>query len=83
VYDRQLKSSRWLKAVLRYRDKDLDRGSIAFAEFNGKNTLLVKAQDFLEDLIARRTEPIDLSPAAKHAFDEFLASEKAVVQTTH
>jgi hypothetical protein len=68
IFDRDRQCSRWLKAVALYPGMDC----AAFAEFNGKNTLLVKASLLLDDLAARRAEPLDVSPATRRALQEFL-----------
>lgn len=69
IHDHDRGESRWMKAVAFYAGLDC----AAFAEFNGSNTLLVKSRTLLDDLIARRTVPIDLGPAAKSSLDRFLA----------
>ena len=69
IHDHDRGESRWMKAVAFYAGLDC----AAFAEFNGSNTLLLKSRMLLDDLIARRTVPIDLGPAAKSALDRFLA----------
>lgn len=69
IYDHDRNESRWMKAVAYYAGLDC----AAFAEFNGSNTLLLKSRMLLDDLVARRTVPIDLGPAAKTALDRFLA----------
>jgi hypothetical protein len=58
-----------MKAVAYYAGLDC----AAFAEFNGSNTLLLKSRTLLDDLVSRKTVPIDLGPAAKTALDRFLA----------
>jgi hypothetical protein len=58
-----------MKAVAYYAGLDC----AAFAEFNGSNTLLLKSRMLLEDLLARRTVPVDLGPSARSALDRYLA----------
>ena len=69
VFDQERNESRWMKAVAYYAGLDC----AAFAEFNGSNTLLLKSRMLLEDLLARRTVPVDLGPTARSALDRFLA----------
>jgi hypothetical protein len=69
VHDNDRDEPRWMKAVAYY--SGLDCG--AFAEFDGGNTLILKSRVLLDDLSARRTIPVDLGPAAKEAFERFLA----------
>jgi hypothetical protein len=69
IFDHDRGESRWMKAVAYYAGLDC----AAFAEFNGSNTLLLKSRTLLDDLVSRKTVPIDLGPAAKTALDRFLA----------
>jgi len=69
IFDPDRKESRWMKAVAYYAGLDC----AAFAEFNGSNTLLLKSRMLLEDLLARRTVPVDLGPTARAALDRYLA----------
>jgi hypothetical protein len=69
VHDHDRGDPRWMKAVAFYAG--LDCG--AFAEFDGGNTLIVKSRTLLDDLVARRTVPVDLSPTAKDAFERHVA----------
>ena len=69
IHDPDRKESRWMKAVAYYAGLDC----AAFAEFNGSNTLLLKSRMLLEDLLARRTVPVDLGPTARAALDRYLA----------
>lgn len=69
VFDQERNESRWMKAVAYYAGLDC----AAFAEFNGSNTLLLKSRMLLEDLLARRTVPVDLGPSARSALDRYLA----------
>lgn len=69
VRDHDRDESRWMKAVAYYAGLDC----AAFAEFNGSNTLLLKSRMLLDDLLARRTIPVDLEPAARAALERFLA----------
>lgn len=69
VFDQERSESRWMKAVAYYAGLDC----AAFAEFNGSNTLLLKSRMLLEDLLARRTVPVDLGPSARSALDRYLA----------
>lgn len=69
VFDHERNESRWMKAVAYYAGLDC----AAFAEFNGSNTLLLKSRMLLDDLLARRTVPVDLGPSARSALDRFLA----------
>ncbi|WP_293373370.1 DUF1631 family protein [Nevskia sp.] len=69
IFDPDRGESRWMKAVAYYAGLDC----AAFAEFNGSNTLLLKSRMLLEDLLARRTVPVDLGPTARAALDRYLA----------
>ncbi len=69
VRDHDRDESRWMKAVAYYAGLDC----AAFAEFNGSNTLLLKSRMLLDDLLAHRTIPVDLEPAARAALDRFLS----------
>jgi len=69
IFDHDRNESRWMKAVAYYAGLDC----AAFAEFNGGNTLLLKSRTLLDDLVARKTIPIDLGPSAKTALDRFIA----------
>ncbi len=73
VYDHEGENTRWLKMVAYYPNRDV----IAFAEFNGKNTLLLKTSVLMDDLIAGRVEPLDASPKTRHILNLFLASHRA------
>lgn len=73
VHDHDRGEPRWMKAVAFYAG--LDCG--AFAEFNGGNTLIVKAKPLLDDLVARRTVPVDLSPSVKDSFERYVARAQA------
>ena len=69
IHDHDRNESRWMKAVAYYAGLDC----AAFAEFNGSNTLLLKSKMLLDDLLARRTVPVDLGPSARDTFDRYLA----------
>ncbi|MBA4286710.1 MAG: hypothetical protein C0434_14375 [Xanthomonadaceae bacterium] len=69
VFDPDRNERRWMKAVAYYAGLDC----AAFAEFNGSNTLLLKSRMLLDDLLAQRTLPVDLSPTARTALDRYLA----------
>jgi len=69
IHDPDRGESRWMKAVAYYAGLDC----AAFAEFNGSNTLLLKSRMLLDDLLARRTVPVDLGPTARGALDRYLA----------
>ncbi|MDP3293203.1 MAG: DUF1631 family protein [Nevskia sp.] len=69
VHDHDRNEGRWMKAVAYYAGLDC----AAFAEFDGSNTLLLKTRMLLDDLLARRTVPVDLDPAARVALDRYLA----------
>lgn len=69
VHDHDRNEGRWMKAVAYYAGLDC----AAFAEFDGSNTLLLKSRMLLDDLLLRRTVPIDLDPAARTALDRYLA----------
>ncbi len=69
VHDHDRNEGRWMKAVAYYAGLDC----AAFAEFDGSNTLLLKSRMLLDDLLVRRTVPIDLDPAARAALDRYLA----------
>jgi hypothetical protein len=73
VYDHEGENTRWLKMVAYYPNRDV----IAFAEFNGKNTLLLKTAVLINDLIAGRVEPLDASPKTRHILNLFLAERRA------
>lgn len=69
VHDAEAKQTRWLKVSAQHLDDERPdyRGRVAFAEFSGKNTLLVKVEDLLEHVAAGLTEPFDQSPRARAA----------------
>ncbi|MCX7073005.1 MAG: DUF1631 family protein [Gammaproteobacteria bacterium] len=67
VFDPDRNERRWMKAVAYYAGLDC----AAFAEFNGSNTLLLKSRMLLDDLLAERTLPVDLSPTARAALDRY------------
>ena len=58
VYDAEHDTTRWLRLSSYYPE----RGCLAFAEFDGANPLNVTADQFLTDLMLRRSEPIDPDP---------------------
>lgn len=58
VHDAEHNTTRWLRLSSYYPD----RGCLAFAEFDGANPLNVTADQFLTDLLLRRSEPIDPDP---------------------
>lgn len=76
LFDHDRQCSRWLKAVALYPGMDC----AAFAEFNGKNTLLVKSGVLVDDLAAQRAEPLDVSPATRRMLQEFIAQAAASVE---
>lgn len=61
VFQAEQGVARWLKAVCYYREL----GQIAFAEFNMKNTVMIKDNQFLHDLHAGRSEVLDPAPATQ------------------
>ncbi|HSW13150.1 MAG TPA: DUF1631 family protein [Solimonas sp.] len=73
VYDHDHHETRWLKVVAHYQEHDRPayRDSVAFAEFNGRNTLMIKTDVLLEDLVSKRSEPFDQSPVVKEALQRF------------
>jgi hypothetical protein len=66
IWDRETQNARWLRAIAHYPGK----GCVAFAEFNGKNTVLVKSDQLIDDLVAGRSESVQLSPAAREVLNE-------------
>jgi hypothetical protein len=72
VYDHDGGTTRWLKMVAYYPNRDV----IAFAEFNGKNTMLLKTALLIEDLVAGRVEPLDASPKTRHLINAFLKERR-------
>lgn len=78
VYDHDRGQNRWLKVVAHHPDD----GTVTFAEFNGQNTLQLRAQVFLDDLVVGRAEPIDLGPAARRSLDAYLGARRAADPAT-
>lgn len=72
VYDHDRGQNRWLKVVA-HNPAD---STVTFAEFNGQNRLQLRAQVFLDDLVAGRAEPIDLGPAAQRSLDAYLEARR-------
>lgn len=69
IHDHDRQQRRWMKTVAYYAGLDC----AAFAEFDGGNTLLLKSRMLLDDLLARRSVPVDLGPSARAALDRYLA----------
>lgn len=73
VFDREHGDTRWLKVTV----YDEAASRVAFAEFDGRNALNLDGNDLFEDLMSRRSEPIDPSPAGRHLLRELLAARTA------
>jgi len=69
IQDNQHKAQRWLKAVAYHPDRDC----VAFAEFDGRNSVLLTKAAFLEELLAGRITPLDLSRLAQRSLRDYLA----------
>ena len=65
VHDHIAGVARWM----RMSERGTGRGLIGFSEFNERNNLSVPLQQFVEDLVHRRSDPIDPSPAMIHALE--------------
>ena len=72
ILDQRSNKNRWMKAVAYYPGHD----NIAFAEFNGRNSLFIKTQQFLDGLITNAIEPLDLMPMAQSLFDRYLTERR-------
>ncbi len=73
ILDQRTNKNRWMKAVAYYPGHD----NIAFAEFNGRNSLFIKTEQFLDSLVTNSIEPLDLMPMAQNLFDRYIAQRKA------
>lgn len=73
VYDPGNGDTRWLKVTV-YAG---DHRRVAFAEFDGNNSLTLDTDAFFDHLLVRRSEPIDPTPAA-HAGLERLIAHRAL-----
>lgn len=71
ITDARTGTHRWLKAVSYYPG----RGTVAFAEFNGRNALFLQRREFLEGLLDGSIEPIELLPAARDLLARFRAHQ--------
>ena len=71
IFDRRSAETRWLKLT----SYSADAGRVAFAEFDGNNVLVLNTRQLMDDLLARRSEPIDPTPAAKSALEQYILSQ--------
>lgn len=71
IFDRRSAETRWLKVT----SYSADAGRVAFAEFDGNNVLVLNTRQLMDDLLARRSEPIDPTPAAKSALEQYILSQ--------
>ena len=65
VHDHIAGVARWM----RMSERGTGRGLIGFSEFNERNNLSVPLQQFVDDLVHRRSDPIDPSPAMTQALE--------------
>lgn len=79
VHDAERQQTRWLKVAGHYLEDSRPeyRGRVAFAEFSGQNTLLVKVEDLLDHMAAGLTEPFDQSPAARATLADLVRQQQA------
>lgn len=79
VHDADRQQTRWLKFTAHHLDDSRPeyRGRVAFAEFSGQNTLLVKVEDLLDHIAAGLTEPFDQSPAARATLADLVQRQQA------
>ena len=79
VHDAERQQTRWLKVAAQYLDDTRPdyRDRVAFAEFSGQNTLLVKFDELLDHLAAGLTEPFDQSPGAKATLADLIRQQQA------
>lgn len=73
ILDQRSNRNRWMKAVAYYPGHD----NIAFAEFNGRNSLFIKTRQFLDGLATNSIEPLDLLPMAQNLFDRYMAERRS------
>jgi hypothetical protein len=73
VYDPSNGDTRWLK-VTAYAG---DHRRVAFAEFDGNNSLALDTDIFFGHLLLRRSEPIDPTPAAHAGLERLIADHLA------
>jgi len=71
IFDRRSAETRWLKVT----SYSADAGRVAFAEFDGNNVLVLNTRQLMDDLLTRRSEPIDPTPAAKSALEQYILSQ--------
>lgn len=85
VHDHARKEGRWLKFIARYGQDDerpAYRDSLAFAEFNGKNTVMVKTNQLLRDIAEGLAEPYDQSPKARQVFGGMVGRLRSIAMAT-
>lgn len=73
VHDAEHGSTRWLRLTSYYPE----RGHLAFAEFDDANPLSISARTFLDDLMLRRSEPIDPDPDMAMALGRHIEHRQA------
>ena len=73
VHDAEHDTTRWLRLSSYYPE----RGCLAFAEFDGANPLNVTADQFLADLMLRRSEPIDPDPDMASALSRHIDQHRS------
>lgn len=72
VHDAEHDATRWLRLSSYYPE----RGCLSFAEFDGANPLTVAAEQFLTDLMLRRSEPIDPDPDMATALNRHIEQHR-------
>ena len=68
IADASTNRNRWMKAVTYYQD----RGTVTFAEFNGRNSLFIKMEQFFDGLCSKNIEPLELMPVTKDLLERYL-----------
>jgi hypothetical protein len=72
ILDARSGKNRWMKAVAHYPGHD----NIAFAEFNGRNSLFIKTQPFLDGIVDGSIEPLDLMPIAQNLVEHYISAHR-------
>jgi hypothetical protein len=73
IVDPVTSQNRWLRAVTHYPG----RGNVAFTEFNGRNSVFLKTEQFIDGLFNNRVEPLELMPVARDLLERFIAQGPA------
>lgn len=73
VHDHAANTARWM----RMSERGTGRGIVGFSEFNERKVLSVPLNQFVDDLVHRRSDPVDPSPAMTQALQCLDLMEKA------